>query len=324
MLKKKVAPLVITLILIFFHSINTFAQKGKMVKLITTVLPVRMIKSSPNHELIAVGDYTNDPLGFNELNEDYTVTVLDINDYSVLHKLKGHTDKIEAINFSFDSKYLVSSDSDGNIFIWDLISGDVVVEINTGDWIHNVKFSNSGQEIIAIQGFEKSALIYDLDGLKISTLNVGVQINDFDFNSKTNQIYLGCHNELQIWSIVSRKKLKSIPLRGLHCLRFNKDYTKFAVGLLSGDIQIFNSANTKIETLEGHFKPVLSISFNFNDNKIVSSSSDQTARVWDLSRGKEILQLTNEHKGSILSVEFLTKDDLFASGGENLELKIWK
>lgn len=315
----------IIIVFIFFLSFHPYAQKGKLLKLIKTELPVNVIKSSPNRDLIAVGDYTNDPLGFKDLREDYTVTIIDGKEFSVLHKLKGHTDKVEALSFSLNSKNLVSSDSDGNIIAWDLIKGKSLINIKTNEWVHEVMFSNSGAEIIAIQGFEKRAVLYDLKGNEISTFNLGVQINDFALNRNTNQIYFGCHNELQIWSLISRQKKKTFPLKGIYCIRFNKDYSEYAIGFINGEIRTYNS-NSFHETsiLKGHFKPVISLSFNEKNEKIVSSSSDQTIRVWRLADGKELLNLTNEHRGSVLSVEFLTKDDLFASGGENLELKVWR
>jgi WD40 repeat protein len=79
-----------------------------------------------------------------------------------------------------------------------------------------------------------------------------------------------------------------------------------------------------VSRLKGHFKPVLSIRFSFDDKKIASSSSDQTARIWDLQKEREILQLTNEHKGNVEAIEFISSNDEFMTGGENRELKIWK
>ena len=69
---------------------------------------------------------------------------------------------------------------------------------------------------------------------------------------------------------------------------------------------------------------MLSIRFSFDDKKIASSSSDQTARIWDLQKEREILQLTNEHKGNVEAIEFISSNDEFMTGGENRELKIWK
>ena len=80
-------------------------------------------------------------------------------------------------------------------------------------------------EIIEIQGYEKVTLIYDIKGNLITKFEVRKQINDFDFNPTTNEIYLGCYDEFQVWSLITREKLNSLPFSGLMCIQFNHDYS---------------------------------------------------------------------------------------------------
>ena len=75
----------------------------------------------------------------------------------------------------------------------------------------------------------------------------------------------------------------------------------------------------EILRLKGHFKPVLSVSFGFDNTKLASSSSDQTSRIWDLKKQSEIVQQTNEHKGNVNSIEFISPKNVFLTGGENKE-----
>jgi hypothetical protein len=46
--------------------------------------------------------------------------------------------------------------------------------------------------------------------------------------------------------------------------------------------------------------------------------------VWDLKKKSEILQLVNEHKGTVSSIEFISANYEFITGGVNKELKVWK
>ncbi len=314
---------VILLSYLFLASSCLNEQKGEIIQNIPTDLPVSCIKLSPNQKIIAIADDTEDPLGFKNLKEEFKITVISSSDYSVKFKLLGHKQSIEAINFSPNSKRLISADKSGVIKVWDLTNGVEILNIDTGNWVHNAKFSSSGSEFIAIQGFQKVALLYDIDGNLISNFLVDKQINDFDFNPFSNRIYFGCHDEFQVWSLVSRKLISRTPFKGLMCMSFNNDYTNLAVGTSSGDIQLLNPELKEITRLRGHFKPVLSIGFSFDGNKIASGSSDQTARIWDLKKSIEILQLTNEHKGTVKTVEFISNKDEFITGGVNKELKIW-
>jgi len=314
----------IILILVPLFIFESFGQKGKIIETIITKLPISCINISPDNKLIAVADDTEDLLGFQELKETYKISILNSENYSKKFELIGHNESIESINFSSDSKKLVSADKSGIIIIWELSSGKLLTTINSKEWVHNAKFSNSENEIIAIQGYEKVALIYDIKGGLITKLEVGKQINDFELNIKTNEIFFGCHDEFQIWSLISREKIKSLPFTGLMCMQFNHDYSQLAIGVSSGDIILMTPELKETYRLKGHFKAVLSISFCFDNSKLASASSDQTSRIWDLKKQSEIVQLTNEHKGTVEAIEFISPKNVFMTGGENKELKVWK
>ena len=295
-----------------------------LVQKFSTLMPVSCINVSPNKKFIAIADETEDPLGFKELKETFKISILNSKTYLKKLELKGHLASIEAINFNYDSKYLVSSDQSGVIIIWDLSNGKQITKIETSEWIHNVKFSNLGNEIIAIQGFEKRALIYDTNGKLKAKIDVGKQINDFEYNPITNQIYFGCYDELQVWSFLSRKKLNSLPFSGLMCMQFNHDYSQFAIGKSNGNIVVMSPKLQEVNRLVGHFKPVLSVSYSLDNSKLASASSDQTARIWEIKKQNELIQLVNEHNGTVNSIQYISDKNDFITGGENKELKIWK
>jgi WD40 repeat protein len=300
---------------------------------IRTELPVSDIELSPNKELIAIAYRSSDNLDSigMEKNETYKIIVLDTINYSTKFELLGHDEEIESVSFSADSKSIVSTDRDGVIFVWDLSNGKQKIKIESGSWVHKAKFSNSGNEIIAIQGYDEKVLLYDIDGNIIDSLDVGNEIRDFDFNYKTGELFLGCYNEIQIWSIISRKKIRSIPLKKLMCIKFNNQYSQLAIGLNNGDIVILSNTLKKIYQCRGHNKPVLSVGFSFDDRYLGSTSSDKSIRIWDLEEQiwhlgepKEIIKLPDAHNGSVYAIEFITENYIFMTGGLNHEIKVWQ
>lgn len=315
----------ISLSILSINLINSKSSvKGILSKKIIAKLPVSCIELSPNKNLIAVADDTNDPLSFNKLDEVFNITIFNSSNYRKIYELSGHNESIESINFSLDSKKLISTDKSGEIKVWDLTNGTEIISVKTNEWVHDAKFSSSGKEFIAIQGFEKIALIYDLEANLISKLNVNKQINDFEYDPRTDRVYFGCHKEIQIWSLSTKKLIFKKPFDVLMCMSFDHEFSNIAIGTNSGEIIVLSSELEEIIRLKGHFKPVLSVSFSFDNAILASSSSDQTSRVWDLRKGSEILQLTNEHKGNVSSVEFVSKNNEFITGGKNTELKLWK
>lgn len=297
--------------------------KGKLLKKLNLEMPIGCVAVSKNKKLIAIGDNSDDPFEDQGFKEKFKVSILSTNDYSKIYSLVGHEDKIEAMDFSSDSKKLVSTDSKGNIIIWDLVSGLEIKTIKTNHWIHNVKFTNESKTILAVMGFEKKALVYSLSGELIKTLMVDHQIEDFEINTKKHEIYFACFDEIQVWSLEKYEKINSIPYKRIRRIKLGHNKEIIALGLSSGDVVLLNKNLIEIAKYSGHFKPIMDINFSPNDKLIGSASSDQTARIWDLENQSEILQLMNEHNGTVNAISFVS-ESRFITGGENKELKIWE
>ena len=77
--------------------------KGILSKKIIAKLPVSCIGLSPNKNLIAVADDTNDPLGFNKLDEVFNITIFNSSNYRKIYELSGHNESIESINLALEN-----------------------------------------------------------------------------------------------------------------------------------------------------------------------------------------------------------------------------
>lgn len=315
---------ILTAILILLSSFKVHAQKGKIIKIIKTDLPISCVNLSPDQKTIAIGDDTEDPSGFEELEEVFKVSILNASDLTVKYNLFGHQESIESLNFSPDSKMLISTDKSGIIKVWQLDDGKEILNINSGSWVQQAQFSITGSEIIAIQGFTKKVMIYNLKGDIISELQVNQQINDFTFDPKTHQIYLGCQNEIQTWSLLTRQMVNKKSITGIMCIILSHDNNTLAIGSTTGEILLYSKDLKEIMKLNGHFKPVICLNFSLDDDKLASSSSDHSAVIWDLGKKSKIVQLINPHNGKVNSIEIINIKNEFITTGENKELKLWK
>jgi WD40 repeat protein len=80
---------------------------------------------SANGKFLAVGKFQNE---YTEIKEkfyaaDYSIDLLDPTTMQMVNKLEGHTANVTSLEFTPDSKYLISSSLDGSIRFWDLASG---------------------------------------------------------------------------------------------------------------------------------------------------------------------------------------------------------
>lgn len=299
--------------------------KGKLVLKIQNDVPVSCIQISPDKKIVAISDKKTEADIFNEVeNKRFNIKILESNSKYEKFVLKGHSDEITSINFSPDSKRLLSTDTKGNIIIWDLINGRKVKQIETNEWVGKARFINEGKEIIASQDFAKVALVYNLEGELLQKLKINNEIRDFEINFNTKEILFICHKEIQKWSLTSMKKIKNISIININCIKFSPDYKRIAMGDYDGNIFIMTENLDVVFKLEGHFNTILSLSFSFDGELLASGSSDQTARIWNLEEQKEIIQLTNIHKGRVSAIEFISGLNLFMTGGEREEILIWE
>jgi WD40 repeat protein len=82
------------------------------------------------------------------------------------------------------------------------------------------------------------------------------------------------------------------------------------------------AAGTTISVLKGHSDSVLSAAFSPNGRRIVTGSSDKTARIWDAVAGTTIAVLKG-HAGSVRSVVFSPDGKSVLTASDDNTAQIW-
>ena len=75
-------------------------------------------------------------------------------------------------------------------------------------------------------------------------------------------------------------------------------------------------------TLRGHTEPVTCVAFSPDGERIATSSSDRTVKLWDAATGAEVLTLPQQ-AAVVTCVAFSPAGDRLASGGGNMQVLIW-
>ncbi|KAJ7696275.1 WD40-repeat-containing domain protein [Mycena rosella] len=75
-------------------------------------------------------------------------------------------------------------------------------------------------------------------------------------------------------------------------------------------------------SMEGHRSSVWSVAFSPDGTHIVSGSSDNTVRMWDVVTGAEVTKMKG-HSGSIWSVAFSPDGTRIVSGSDDKTVRIW-
>jgi WD40 repeat protein len=106
-------------------------------------------------------------------------------------------------------------------------------------------------------------------------------------------------------------------------LVFNSKGQRVAYSSESGPIRIYDLITRRTNTLFGHEQPVHKMAFSQDSSLLVSASSDDTVRVWDLSRdGIQKIQMRG-HSDVISSVAISLDKERIASGSADGTVRIW-
>ena len=106
------------------------------------------------------------------------------------------------------------------------------------------------------------------------------------------------------------------------CSAVNSDGTLFATGEASGSIHLWSIDLKQRIQLNGHGDWVRSLTFNSDGYKLISTSSDQTIKIWDVVT-ETCIQTLAGHANRVYAAA-LSEDDLtLATCGADCKIQIW-
>ncbi|WP_026104422.1 NB-ARC domain-containing protein [Anabaena sp. PCC 7108] len=187
---------------------------------------------------------------------------------------------------------------------------------------------NLQQKSPPTQGYAVGNLINLLRQLQIdkSQSNSQIDLSGRDFSGLTIwQAYLKDVNlkntsfaNADLTGSVFRETMSSIV-----SVRFSPDGKKFATGLMSGEIRLWRTSDTKqLRIYKGHTTWVWSLAFSPDNKTLASGSADHTIKLWNVETG-ECLHTLKEHTNKVYSVAFSPDGSLLASASEDETIKIW-
>ncbi|MGV6860893.1 MAG: caspase family protein [Putridiphycobacter sp.] len=135
------------------------------------------------------------------------ITFWEVDSREKFRTLVGHTQTISDIDFSEDGKKMVSASWDGNLKIWDVLTGMLTAKVSfKNNPIYAVKWHNGK---IFTGGASKEILVYDEDGQLIKKLD-GHTASVTSIQFTTNQNYMisrASNGEVIVWNNITQKPI---------------------------------------------------------------------------------------------------------------------
>jgi tRNA-Thr(GGU) m(6)t(6)A37 methyltransferase TsaA len=153
----------------------------------------------------------------------------------------------------------------------------------------------------------------------LRSISLKEQVFSLTLNSDNTQIALGLKNSIEILELTSYEISNKIPLEedGIFNLSFLNHNKNLAYSNKDNNIKILAlETNTVIRTFTGHLDKVLHLTSNPQDTYLISTSLDNTIKLWDikfLSIDKKSVNEKNSGKYFINSKKEINTEEILLS-----------
>jgi WD40 repeat protein len=290
---------------------------------------------------------------------DLFYTIWNISTGQVKQKLEKPSGSEMRLEFSDDGSKLISVPNVGDqARIWSLATGQAeMIQLPSDSGVAsttNLEFRTDEGTIISIPGDVERALNGDyfkyspdghhavfLKGSQAYICNMTTQRIEFSFEwfhekkvmgvSNTRVVFQKSGTSIEIWDITTRSRVRTISLKTalITALAISPGGSKLALSVWSSPIiQIWNIETGEMEgTLSGHSKTIAHLSFILRDGRLVSTSDDGTARIWNVNVQQQQQQRQNpEAWPQLKNAKYLSLSHdgtRVASMSEDGYLRVW-
>ena len=258
--------------------------------------PVTSVQFSRDGKRLLTGSY------------DQTARMWDVDSAEELRQFAGHTWWVWSARFSPDESSIVTASHDGTALIWSVESAAKSLPFrgHTGP-VYHAAFSPDGR-YIASAGYDKQVLLWETAGREPGTQRIdfeallssepAAQVPDY-------QVIEG-HSGPVLW------------------VEFLKDGKQVMSAGRDNTIKIWDiERGLFVETLRGHAGWV-SAAVASRDGRVLSGSSDQEAKIWDLSGSHDtrVLRVAG-HDDVILDAAFSPAANQIVTASRDRTAKVW-
>lgn len=258
---------------------------------------------------------------------------IDLNGTNLSHSDLSHSvftktlSSVLTIAFHPDGRRLASGDKSGNLRVWQVPDGELLVnEKHPGGWLRSVCFSPDGKRFASAGDGQTIKLWCAETGKCLQTLRGHTnKVRSIAFSpDNCRLVSAGDDKTIRIWNLNTSETLMTLQ-RHLYLVRsvaFSPDGSQIASASADQTIRIWNSTTGDcVHTFFGHKGTVFAIAFSPDGQKVVSVGGDRTVRLWDIQQGT--YQIIGKHNKQVRAVIFSGDGNRIISGSEDATVKVW-
>ena len=245
---------------------------------------------------------------------------------------KGHTDWVNAVEYSPDGMTAISGGRDGTLILWDLATGENIRTF-TGHTqaVWDLAFSPDGSQVVSASE-DRSLILWDVA--------TGQQIRSFEghegtvtsvaFSPDGSQIFSGSFDRtLILWDVATGQPIRRFEGHSaeVYAVAFSQGGFTAASGSADNTVILWNVQTGQPllhfgEDGSGHTSAVYAVAFTPDDAGLVSASDDHDLILWNFESTQPVRRYIG-HSARVTDVSFDPSGDKFLSSAEDNTLILW-
>lgn len=227
--------------------------------------------------------------------------------------------------FSKNGKYILTASHDGSAILWDIVKATPLSKFKCGGDVKHATFSPNGKWI-ATSEKEGKATIWEMrSSKKLKVLEHKKPVNMSAFSADSKYLFTACNDgKLRKWRLSDGREdvIATFP-SAINSVVLSPNKKELLISTGNRALRLNLSGQTLVR-FKGHSDAVLFASYSPKQTKIVTTSVDRTARVWD-SNGNLICILgrNREHLGRITSASFSSDGEKVFTSSTDQTVRMW-
>jgi WD40 repeat protein len=233
---------------------------------------------------------------------------------------------INSLDFSPDSKLLISGSSDFTVRLWDAVTGTVLNQIkgHVGR-VRSVAFSPSGRRLIS--GSDDCTIrVWDAavgTALKLIVNQSAVGSAKFDHSEESIVAHFEHDSAVRQFDLASGDIVKTMTSASGSIRAVTLSYDgKLIISASAHTIQVWDAiTGAALKSIKGP-SSFISLGFAPSGKFFASGDHDSNIRVWDVRRGAN-LKTFEGHMGAVTSVAFSPNEQVLVSSSDDRTIRFW-
>lgn len=280
---------------------------------------VSALSFSPDGQILAVGKGLRFNVTYDGSSFDMAINVWNVSTRETLHVLHDHAKEVNWLPISPNGNLLASSDSDCNLKIWDLSSGELLKSFDEPGC--NSEFSPDGKYLL-IAGDSSGTKLLDLASLEI--VNLFPHIGGMTFSPDGKTLIFSRVDETAFIDMESLQLAKSLQVTISGPLEFDASGRLLEIaGRWLDPIQIIDFETKDVISTILPDNPPITVSAFSPYGLLATGSQVGTVSVWDWETGMLLKEIRASPFEEITSLAFNPDGSLLAVGDNGGIVTLW-